>query len=477
MKHKTIIINRIISQGYALRNVMSNWKCVGFILMLLGVFSCTDFVEVDAPKNSLISEIVFEDAATVESALANIYFKMRDESMVSGNNGLSALMGSYSDELDYYLFDTNYAQLYQHSVLASNGTIFNWWSNAYTIIYATNDIIKGVENSKTLGPEDKAKFMGQALFVRAYLHSLLVSLFGDIPYVTTTNYLDNSKVSRLQTTIVFDNIIKDLTEAVTLLEDDDSTGERVIPNRAVANALLARMYLYSENWEMAESTASKLINAYTLETDIDRVFLKDASSTLWQFKPNGISNKNTYEANQFIIRFIPGQIFALHPNLLASFEPEDLRRSNWVGTQTSSDGLTTLYFANKYKAIFSNTESLEYSILFRLEEQYLIRAEARAQLGNVVGSQNDLNAIRNRAGLSNTSANTKEELIKAILQERFVEFFTEQGHRWFDLKRMGEAKNVLEPIKSNWRDTDILMPIPDSELEVNPNLKPQNLGY
>lgn len=477
MKHKTKKTNRIISHGYALRNVISNWKCVGFILMLLGVISCTDFVEVDAPKNSLISEIVFEDAATVESALANIYFKMRDQSMVSGNNGLSALMGSYSDELDYYLFDTNYAQIYQHSVLASNGTFFNWWSNAYTIIYAANDIIKGVENSNSLRTEDKAIFKGQALFVRAYLHSLLVSLFGDIPYVTTTNYLDNSKVSRLPTSVVFENIINDLTEAVTLLDDDDSTGERVIPNRAVANALLARMYLYTENWEMAETTASRLINAYTLETDIDRVFLKDATSTLWQFKPNGISDNNTYEANQFIIRFIPGQIFALHTNLLASFEPGDLRRSNWVGTQTSSDGQTTLYFANKYKAIFSNTEPVEYSILFRLEEQYLIRAEARAQLGSVIGSQNDLNAIRNRAGLSNTSANSKVELVEAILRERFVEFFTELGHRWFDLKRMGEAKNVLEPIKSNWRDTDLLIPIPDSELEVNPNLKPQNPGY
>jgi len=136
-----------------------------------------------------------------------------------------------------------------------------------------------------------------------------------------------------------------------------------------------------------------------------------------------------------------------------------------------------LEFAHKYKAIFSVTESLEYSILFRLAEQYLIRAEARAQLGNSIGSQNDLNLIRSRAGLPDISVNTREELLIAILHERFVEFFTEQGHRWFDLKRMDKAKEVLSPLKNNWKDTDILLPLPEMELELNPSLKPQNSGY
>ncbi|MDO5969574.1 RagB/SusD family nutrient uptake outer membrane protein, partial [Flavivirga aquimarina] len=121
--------------------------------------------------------------------------------------------------------------------------------------------------------------------------------------------------------------------------------------------------------------------------------------------------------------------------------------------------------------------SEEYPVVFRLAEQYLIRAEARAELGKISEAQSDLNVIRNRAGLGNTTASTKEALRDAILDERQVELFTERGHRWFDLKRRGEAADVLAPLKPSWQDTDVLFPIPESELLLNPNLLPQNDGY
>ncbi len=444
--------------------------------MIFGMTACTDFVEVDPPKNMLISETVFNDPATVESALANIFYKMREQGMVSGNVGLTTEMATYSDELDYYGFDTNYSEIYNHTITASNTTVLNWWSNAYNLIYATNDIIKGVENSSTLSIENQERFKGQALFVRAYLHSLLATLYGDIPYITTTDYIENNVVTRLPLNTVFDTIITDLINAVDLLEGTSTTGERVVPNQLVAQALLARIYLYTENWALAEMTATELINTQSLESDIKNVFLNNSSETLWQLK-SGDNPRNTHEANQLIIVFIPGQLYALTNTLLAAFEPGDLRLANWTGSTTSTDGLTTLHFAYKYKATFSETASLEYSIIFRLAEQYLIRAEARAHLSDISGAQQDLNIIRNRAGLTNTLATSMDDLLDAILQERRVELFTEQGHRWFDLKRTGNANEVLSAIKPNWQSTDILLPIPETELEINPNLLPQNSGY
>jgi hypothetical protein len=174
---------------------------------------------------------------------------------------------------------------------------------------------------------------------------------------------------------------------------------------------------------------------------------------------------------------VPGQTYALTEELLSSFEENDLRYEEWTEPISDTDNTITFYYPHKYKADYNETESLEYSILFRLAEQYLIRAEARAHLGNLIGAANDLNLIRERAGLAATQANTQTELLEAIQKERQLELFTEQGHRWFDLKRTGNSGTILNDIKPNWNETNLLLPIPESQLELNPNLLPQNAGY
>src|SRR5207245_162544 len=93
----------------------------------------------------------------------------------------------------------------------------------------------------------------------------------------------------------------------------------------------------------------------------------------------------------------------------------------------------------------------EYYMMLRLAEQYLIRAEARAQQNNLAGSILDLNVIRTRAGLQNLSASlTQAQVLRAVEQERRIELFAELGHRWLDLKRTGQATAILAPIKPNW---------------------------
>lgn len=446
-------------------------------LFAMGLCGCSDFVELDPPKNTLVSEAVFNDPATVESALANLYHSMREEGMVSGDFGLTPLLGIYSDEMDYYGNNAHYAQLYHHNVTVQNSTISEWWSQAYHLIYAANDIIAGVEASQLLGSSDVDRFKGQALFVRAYIHSLLLSLFGDIPYVTTTDYQTNNRIGRLSVAEVYERIISDLTKAVGLLgEDEVISGERVVPDHYTVRALLARMALHTSQWELAGRSASFLIEAFSLESDLDEVFLKGSEETIWQLKA-GESPRNTEEADELVIQFLPVQRYALSENLLDAFEEGDGRFKHWTDSISDEDSTISFHYAHKYKALFTETESLEYSIVFRLAEQYLIRAEARARLGDLEGALRDLNTIRNRAGLGNITTNSLDELLDAIFKERQVELFVERGHRWFDLKRSGRAKRVLGAIKPNWRDTDILLPIPETELEINPNLLPQNPGY
>ncbi len=85
-------------------------------------------------------------------------------------------------------------------------------------------------------------------------------------------------------------------------------------------------------------------------------------------------------------------------------------------------------------------------VVLRLAEQYLIRAESRARQGKLIESISDINVIRTRAGLPNIAAVAQEQVLDAILNERRTELFTEPGHRWFDLMRLGKIDDIMSVV-------------------------------
>ncbi len=208
---------------------------------------------------------------------------------------------------------------------------------------------------------------------------------------------------------------------------------------------------------------------------MNTVFLKECPSTIFQLVPSATGG-NTIESTVFYFTSGPPSRVALTQTFISSFEQGDQRRNNWIATVTNGTG-GPYYRPFKYKKNTNTGTSVEYSIVLRLAEVYLIRAEARARQGDLSNALVDLNFIRNNAGLSDSGAVTQDEIIQAILHERQIELFTEQGHRFFDLKRTGNLNSVLTPLKSGWQTTDALIPIPESELLLNPALGPQNLGY
>ncbi len=439
----------------------------------LTITACDSFTEVDFPQSELTSAAVFNDAASVHAAFANIYSKLRDNVLITGQtNGLHVVMGLYADELDYYGVPGEDAEtFYRHSILASNTEVASIWNDTYNLVYATNSILEGVQNSKELSETEKNAFMGETLFIRAYLHFHLLQLFGPVPYITTTDYRVNKDVKRLPENEVYPILVQDLLDAKTLLTGQVSNS-RTRPTTQAANALLARTYLYQQNYTAASAVASELINdgSLNLGDTTEMVFTTNSTSTIWQLKPE--AGNPTWEALTFIFEETPAFV-ALNPELVASFEAEDSRRPQWIGEVAVGNEL--YYYPNKYKTREGSGD--EYSILLRLAEQFLIRAEARLYLGDLSGAKEDLNRIRSRAGLDPTVANTVESLKIALENERRHELFTEQGHRWFDLKRTQRAAEVIGPIKPNWKATDVLFPIPEMELNLNPKLEPQNPGY
>ncbi|RZJ36549.1 MAG: RagB/SusD family nutrient uptake outer membrane protein [Flavobacterium sp.] len=450
---------------------------IGIILMAAAICftACDGFVEVDRPNSQLTSAAVFESVTTGNAAVADLYAQLREDSPFTGKSfGTSLSLGVYADEMDFYGGGPS-AQFYNNSVLASNSAIESSWNESYNIIYSTNMVLARTHDS-ALPATSKEQFTGEALFIRSLLHFSLASVFGDVPYVTGVDYNQNNQVTRTSYAIVMQNIVTDLQQAIELLPEDYATPDRARANKTAAQALLARVYLYNGQWAEAADMASAVINnsaLYSFESDISNTFLRGSSSTILQLA-SAYEGHNTDEAPVFIITSGPPTTIALSAGLLSAFEPGDLRRQSWVGEVSS--GPDTWYYPYKYKQRDDTGSSLEFSILFRLAEQYLIRAEARARQGELSAAKSDLDAVRTYAGLAPTTAASQDALLQAILAERRVELFSEYGHRFFDLKRFGKLDEVLGT-KPGWSATDALLPLPQSELLVNPFLAPQNPGY
>ncbi|MUP46547.1 RagB/SusD family nutrient uptake outer membrane protein [Gramella sp. BOM4] len=463
------------------KNILIRIRRHTFLKVVTGIYLFITFgcetIEVEEPNFQLTSTTVFEEDETAEAAVLGIYSNMMSsEGFVSGSfQSLTTVTGLAADDLVDYSFNPPQRQFFENALVPTNTILeFNLWNEAYRYIYHANAILEGIEQSSSLTPEVAKRLDGETRFIRAFCYFHLVNLFGEIPLTTDTDYEVNSSIEASPIEDAYQLIREDLNAAIESLPEDYSFagGERIRPNKWAAYAFLARIELYRQNYNSAELHASQVIDQslYSLPEDLNAVFLANSMEAILQFRPI-LRNFNTKEGRMFILNFNPFHV-SLRPGLVESFEAEDLRRSQWVGSLTTDQ---TYYYPFKYKVRFSPTLT-EYSMVFRLAEQYLIRAEARAMQGDITGGLQDLNTIRSRAGLSPLEISDAGELLDAILLERRHELFTERAHRWYDLKRTERATEVLEPLKEQWHETDMLFPIPQNEIRKNSNLE-QNAGY
>lgn len=480
------------------------------IVSAVCISSCKKFSEVKAPVTSVNESNVYATDATAISVLTGLYMKFSSAGYFTGSQGISLYGGLLADELTlyngiastdpfyYYYYYTN--SLYGNMPGFTPGTAY--WNIIYSLVFTCNAAVQGLSNSSSLTPSVKQQLLGEAKFMRAFFYFYLVNLYGDVPIVQSTDWKENVAKPRVPKEQVYLTIIQDLKEAKDLLSTNyldgalqnySSTPERVRPTKWAANALLARAYLYygnlkgsSEYYTKAEAEATSVISNTALydTVSLNNVFLKNSKEAIWQIQPIS-SEWNTEEGKVFSLSTSPAGLSRTHPVylsalLLNKFDSTDKRKSNWLKTYTDASG--TFYFPYKYKSATQNDPLTEYLMVLRLAEQYLIRAEARAQLGNINGAKADLNIIRARAGLTGTTANDQTSLLAAILNERQLELFSEWGHRWFDLKRTGNidpVMSVVTPLKSNggaWKSFQQWFPLPFDDIQRDPNLI-QNAGY
>ena len=456
-------------------NINKNILLLAITSGTLLVSSCEKFVELGAPPNQVLAGEAFATDASANSVIRGLYATTLSINLAGTSTFYT---GIAADDLQYNNADPNTSEFASNNLLNTNGNVVNFWSNCYQLIKNANNAVSGLEASNTLTPAVKDQLLGEAKFFRAYAYFYLANLYGDVPLQLRDDLhaFEDATLSRAPVQQVYDQIIADLKDAESKMATtyDATASPRGRANKAAASALLARVYLYQKDYQNAESYATKVLQSsdYGMPTP-DKNFVNSSNEVILQLASQ--SGVTTFGANYITTATVaPG--YTLPDAVYNSFETSptmDLRKTNWTSPKTVSNKI--YYAITKYK-VASGTGS-EYHIVLRLAEQYLIRAEARAKLGKLAEARTDVDAVRARSGLAGLSkALNQTQLLSAIETERLHEFFGEFGHRWLDLKRTDRATAVLSPIKSNWQATDVLFPIPQTQILINRNLT-QNPGY
>lgn len=470
-----------------MKNIFNKHTILFFLSLLFSVSACEDFIEVEIPNHKITSETVFSNDQTAHSAMTGIYNRLFNASFSNGGSrSVTFLAGLTADNFTVTSNTSQILEFGENAIDASNSWNLDLWAGCYNMAYMVNAILENIANSNALSEKTKKNLEGQAKFIRAFTYFQLTIVYGEVPLLLSTDYHKNATAPRNDIAAVFDQIILDLEDAIILLENDYPDGERTRPNVYAAMGLLARVHLYLENWEQAEYYSSEVINQdvlYKLLKNPNLAFLANSEEAIWQISPLGWGSSLTHtnEGNLFIPSTSSTPIAILSESFMNEWtDQQDLRLASWVESFTSNDKI--LFYPHKYKIQYdaSGGKINEYSMVIRLAEQYLIRAEANVHLGNLHNAIADIDKIKERAKIVLISESnphiTQSELLETILEERRKELFAEWGHRWFDLKRFRKSIILSQKPNTDWQETDIWFPIPANERLKNRKLT-QNHGY
>lgn len=440
-------------------------------LFFIGVqCACEKIVDPGAPTMEISVQQVFSSDANALAYVSNMYTELNF--MVSSYT--SQPMSLYSDELLLTNANSSLLEYNQGAVLVENPINLNAWKGYYSTIYYANVWLEQVEQANGISASTKRQLTGEVLFLRAWCYYYLVQLYNKVPLVLGSSVKETASIANDDLPAIEKQIFADLERSEQLLEEDYPSAERARVNKFATKALAARVSLSFGQWENAISQSSGVImnQQYGLVSP-EQVFKVNSMETILQFwSQSGYTQDGlAFQPEEGLI-----PVFVIQEGLRNKFELTDQRAIQWLG-QTEVDG-QMYYYPNKYRnKVDALDEDREYLVELRLAEQYLIRAEAYARVGNLQAAVADVNFIRQRAGLPEIDPlSTTETLLQIILDERQKELFTEAGSRFFDLKRFGMTEAVLASLKPLWQTYGIVLPIPFNEVQNNPNLT-QNEGY
>ncbi len=449
-----------------------------FIIFLLGAGltpGCNKILTQN-PLNDLNSTTAFTTGPSITAGLLGAYNALQNASYYGTDFTLFADLEA-GNTVHTGSFP-QYTQVSERNITPDNTTIDFDWNQIYAGIGRVNTIIGSAAQINSPG-FDTAGALGEAKFLRAFMYFDLMRLWGGtpsgfsnpngegVPLVLTPTYTAADAAPHARSTAgeVFTQILSDLTYAVANLPATNNFGQAT-QNAAIA--LRARVELYIQQYDAAAADAETII------------------SQLSSLTPNG-GLSASYASNYIVKNQQPESIFELqfdatNANGLYFYYYGRDEVATAPGLKAAYDTINDQRYPVNYYPLAGVIGTAKYDLadgsndvtLIRLAEVYLIHAES-VLLGsapNIAAAQSDVNVVRNRAGLANTTALTVPALQAEILLENRLEFPAE-AHYWFDLRREGLCVSTFQMADS----TKVLWPIPQTEVLTSNNVIAQNPGY
>lgn len=411
-------------------------------------------------------------------------------------------------------------------VLASNGFCNTLWLGNYSLITKCNSTIKEVNTNATIVATEaiKQQTLGEARFLRAYAYFNLVRLFGRVPLIDTlfSDPAAQNNVAQSSAAQIYAFIESDLTFAASVLPLNWDARFVGRATKGAANGLLAKVYLTQQKWSQAMTAANAVMTSgqYDLSTSYDKIFREEGENSKESvFEVQATASAAIPSANGVQYAQIQGvrgsgiwdQGWGWNTpsdQLVAAYEANDPRKARTIlFTSTSTVPGLTIYGETtpvglpnpRYNNKIYTNPALRTSIgnrfgywmnirILRYADVVLMYAEAANEVGgdaNITAARTALNSVRARARqgapagtLPDITATDQATLRTAIRQERRVELAMEHD-RFFDIVRWGIAQDVLQAAgKTNFINSrDVLLPIPQTQIDLSAGKLTQNPGY
>ncbi|HEY9047990.1 MAG TPA: RagB/SusD family nutrient uptake outer membrane protein [Ohtaekwangia sp.] len=458
------------------------FKYIVFPILLIVVSAC-DLLTPE-PVDKLTDNLVLNEPSDVPQVEIGLYSAFRTiipATVIAGDFTADMLLhnGTFSQ----------YRELGNKQITATNASVATLWGAIYNTIYIANFILEKLPNVPGVSTVQRNKTMGAAHFLRGYAYFTALYTFGRVPLALTTNIQTNLDIPRSSTEDILQQVIDDYTAALDELPSTPTNASYA--GEFAVRAAFARLYLFLGNWVQAEQYATQVIESgkYELEKDFATIVNTDLTDESILEVSYTIADDPGTDGNIGLNNLFVGrrEIIPSNQAVLALASSEAGDRFQTIKFDVSKlKGTDNGWSVAKYGTADADNNDV---VVFRLAEMYLIRAEARAQQGNVSGStssaRTDINILRTRADFEDNNNSvplipesvTQSQMLKLIEQERIYELAYE-GHRWYDLVRTNRVTQVMEAFTTNWRDAYTLWPIPLREIQTNKALVgDQNPGY